>query len=87
VVLRPWRNYILVGKVYEVIASLTRGGDRPILEEDVRAEFEMRHGYRLSDADLAKALLTLEALGRISTISTGGDTLMIKLRRGGRSAG
>ncbi len=85
--MKPWRNYTLVGKVYEVIVQLTRGGDRPIMEEDVRAELEMKYGYRMSDADLAKALLTLEALGKISTSTSGAESLIIKLSKKGRSAG
>jgi hypothetical protein len=85
--LRPWRNFTLTSKVYEVIVSLTRGGDRPITEEDVKAELEMRYGYRMSEADLAKSFLVLETLGKITTSTSGTGSLIIRLARRGRSAG
>lgn len=76
----PWRSLPLVNMVYEALVDRSRGGDVPVRVEEIIDWIYKRFNYRLSEADLSKSLLTLEALGKVEVLRTGRDVI-VKLVR------
>jgi hypothetical protein len=78
----PWRSLPLANMVYEAIVERSGGGDRPIRVDDIVDWVLKRFDYRLSESELAKALLTLEVLGKVEVSRTGREVI-VKLARQG----
>ena len=78
---KVWRPLPIINIVHEAIVELTDGGEKPVLDEDIKGFIESRYGVKLSDTDLFKALIRLELLGVVRVSSSMRDSLLVKLVR------
>jgi len=80
--LKIWSGVTPINAVMESIRRLTKNGESAVVEREILSDLE-RRGYRLSPADLAKILITLEILGYVSVrYSTKDENLVYLIRRG-----
>ena len=80
--MRIWSGVTPINAVMKSIRRLTKNGESAVVEREILSDLE-RRGYKLSPADLAKILLTLEILGYVSVrYSTKDENLVYLIRRG-----
>ena len=80
--MKIWSGVTPINAVMESIRRLTKNGESAVVEREILSDLE-RRGYRLSPADLAKILITLEILGYVSVrYSTKDENLVYLIRRG-----
>ena len=65
-----WVDRHHLNVVYEALLRLSKGGEIPV-EEDLIVDELRRQGLDMSRRELAKILLTLEILGRVSVETSG----------------
>ncbi|MEB3845155.1 MAG: hypothetical protein LRS48_05710 [Desulfurococcales archaeon] len=65
-----WVDRHIVNIVYESLKRLSKNGEIPVEEEYIYDEVA-RNGLHISRRELAKILITLEILGRVSVEASG----------------
>ncbi len=65
-----WIERHLINVVFEKLVRLSKHGEVPV-EEDFLVDDILKDGIRISRRELAKILLTLEIIGKISVEASG----------------